>query len=320
MNLSNPKIKLSITGAGGFLGSAAVDFFSQLPEIAEVRALYSTQPQSTLSAKVKPLVGDLKNPLVCDTLSHEADCIIHLAHRGFPSDREKSARKTISDNVAATSELLQSMQRNQAKRLIYASSGGAVYLEDEKKKPFKENASTVFRTPYAASKLINEYVIREFAQTYPLDATVFRISNPYGIGQLNRTQQGIVGVLLGKILRKERLTLWSSPQIVKDFIYIDDVLSAFHRVVNSSRPITGLFNIGSSQGLSLSELFKVIEKVTGEPTPIDFNLNPVPECSWTVLDCSKFFQATGWKCQTQMEQGVRMLWKALNQTHQKQAA
>ena len=312
--------KIAVTGAGGFLGSAALEFFSLDPQITEIRALFSKNQTPNLLPKVVPIVGELRSEMVCQTLLKGVDAVLHFANRGFPSDREKDPAKLIGNNLVSTDQLLQTMRQLQIPKLIFASSGGAVYQESKNRKPFQELDPTVARTPYAATKLISEYAIQEFSTHFSIDSCILRISNPFGLGQLNRTRQGFIGVLLGKLLRHEPMKIWSSLDIVKDFIYIDDVLSAFDSVLKSPKPVSGIYNLGSGVGTSLMEVIQTIEKVTERQVPFELAPNPLPENLWTVLDCSKLNEATGWQCLHSIEDGIEELWDHLISQIEEKAA
>jgi len=303
--------KIAVTGAGGFLGSAAVEFFSLDPQISEIRALYTRPPLGQHSPKVIPVIGELRNELVCHSLVSGVDTILHFAQRGFPGDREKDPARVIAQNLLATDHLLHAMKHLKVKHLVYAGSGGAIYQDSPAHTPFVETDPTVPRTPYAAAKLITEYSIQEFASHFDIKPTLLRISNPFGIGQFGRTRQGFIGVLLGKLLSHEPMKIWSSLDTIKDFIYIDDLLSALDAILKAPQPLTGLFNLGSGHGVSLMEVIQTIEKVTERQVLFELTPNPIPENKWTVLNCSKFTNATGWKCQHRLEDGVEELWDHL---------
>lgn len=304
-------MRIAITGAGGFLGSAALEYFSLDPEVVEVRALFSRPFQGELASKVVPIIGELKSPTTCHSLVHGMDYVLHFANRGFPADREQDPARLIGLNILATDQLLHAMKECRVTNLIYASSGGGIYRDSNKKQPYREDSPTLFRTPYAATKLISEYVINEFSKSFQLNPTILRISNPFGLGQLNRERQGFIGVILGKLLRYKPIQIWSSLDIVKDFIYIDDVLSAIDSIMKSESSISGTYNLGSGTGKSLMSVIQTIEKVTGRQIPFELNPNPIPENRWTVLDCAKLTKATGWKCQHTLEEGIEELWDHL---------
>ena len=293
------------------MGSAALDYFSLDPEIVEIRALFSSPPKGDVSSKVVPIIGELKSSATCQSLVTGMDQVLHFANRGFPADREQDPARLIGLNLLATDQLLHAMKHVGVKNLVYASSGGGIYRDSSHRQPYREDSPTIFRTPYAATKLISEYVIGEFSRSFNLNPTILRISNPFGLGQLNRERQGFIGVILGKLLKHEPIQIWSSLDTVKDFIYIDDVLSALDSVLKATNPVSGVYNLGSGRGKSLMEVILAIEKVTGRQVQFELKPNPIPENQWTVLDCSKLTKATGWKCQHDLEDGIEELWDHL---------
>jgi len=304
-------IKIAITGAGGFLGSSTLDYFSLDPQVTEIRAQFSRPTSKELSSKVVPIVGELKNPLICENLVQGVDCVLHFANRGFPADGEQNPPRLIGLNLIATEQLLQSMKLNKVKNIIYSSTGGAIYQDSNRQQPYREDSPTVLRTPYAANKLISEYVIQEFSRHFHISSTILRISNPFGLGQLNREKQGLIGVMLGKMLKHEPIKIWSSLDTVKDFIYIDDVLSALDSILKSKKPVSGVYNLGSGVGISLMDVIRTVETVTERQVQFELTPNPIPENQWTVLDCSKLTHATGWNCQHRFEDGIEELWDHL---------
>jgi UDP-glucose 4-epimerase len=188
--------------------------------------------------------------------------------------------------------------------VIYASSGGTVYTDTEL--PFSESSQAAGANEYGKSKLAMEQVLINSE----IRSTILRISNAYGPGQRLNRGQGVIGTWLSQILDGNPISVFGSLENVRDFVFIDDVVSAVISGIDHLAK-SDVFNIGSGVGLSLSELIQQIRTVTG----VDFAINQLDGRSvdrtsiWLNID--KAEADLNWKPLVTLEDGLALSWNSL---------
>ena len=319
--MSPKPIRVSISGAGGFLGQATVSALSQKTAISHIRALYSHRDKvpQTLPPGVEPLVGDLTKPSTARALVEYSHWVIHLANRGFPGDLVTDVGKLVKQNLGLTGGLLEAMANHSVRNLIYPSTGGALYRADSNQAQFTESSEMEFRSAYALGKIASEHMIQHFENRGLVKGILLRISTAYGAGQLGRSKQGVIGVAMDKLLRQQSMPVWTDLSTTKDYIHVDDITHAMECCLKTPSISSGVYNIGSGTGTSLAELFALIEKVSGESLKLDLLKAAPSEIPRTVLDSNKFTKATSWKPQVSLEEGCRSMWEEIQAKKEDQA-
>jgi UDP-glucose 4-epimerase len=148
--------------------------------------------------------------------------------------------------------------------LVFLSSGGTVY--GVKGGVVSENEPTAPISYYGLSKVQIEDLINFYHRRYKLNYLILRPSNPYGYGQNLYGRQGLIAVILGKLLRKEHLTVFGDGSVVRDYIYIDDFVYYVKELLRKNI-LNETINIGSGEGCSINQIIDIVREVA------DFDLN-----------------------------------------------
>src|SRR5207237_1329007 len=167
-----------------------------------------------------------------------------------------------------------------------------------------------FHSPYGCSKGAAEQYVLDYARTFGLPASVFRMSCIYGPHQFGTEDQGWVAHFLIQTLRRRPLTLYGDGLQVRDVLFVDDLIDAFLLAQASIDRLTGhAFNIGGGpeRTLSLIELLQHIERICGAHSPLRFEDWRPGDQRYYVSDTRKFQSATGWRPRISVEEGVRRL-------------
>ncbi len=198
-------------------------------------------------------------------------------------------------------KLLNICAENNVKKFVFLSSAGTVYGDSH------ENLSeTHCLQPiniYGLQKVYFENLLKIKNIESNLPYLVLRISNPYGGYQSPRKKQGIIPILFQKAAKGEILNLWTDINTTRDYIYIDDFMEIFARLVTYNE--NDVINIGSGMGTSLAEVIGIIENVTGKKIEIQFNtkLNMLNIKS-NVLNISKMTRVTHFESITPIDKGI----------------
>jgi len=259
-----------ITGAAGFLGSSLTNHLAR--EGHQVRGLddLSTGDPQALAPDVHFTRGDVSDRPKLWTLLQEVDVVYHLAARVSVPESVLYPRDYNHVNVGGTVALMEAMRDVGVRRVVLTSSG-AVY-GDIADQPLTETLTPNPRSPYAVSKLAAEYYVRTIGRLWGIETVSLRIFNAYGPGQhLPASHPPVVPHYLKQALRGGTLVAHGDGSQTRDYVYVDDVVSAL--VAASTAPnINGLvINIGSGVESSVSDLIKSVMDVTGSKAEVIYN-------------------------------------------------
>jgi UDP-glucose 4-epimerase len=259
-----------ITGAAGFLGSSLANNLAR--EGHQVRGLddLSTGDPQALSSDVHFTRGDVSDRPKLWTLLQEVDVVYHLAARVSVPESVLYPRDYNTVNVGGTVALMEAMRDVGVRRVVLASSG-AVY-GDLAEQPLQEAVIPNPRSPYAVSKLAAEYYVRTIGGLWGIETVSLRIFNAYGPGQhLPASHPPVVPYFLRQAQRGGTLVVHGDGNQTRDYVYVDDVVSAM--VAASTAPdVDGLvINVGSGGETSLRDLVKHVLDATGGQPEVIYN-------------------------------------------------
>ncbi|HMK35771.1 MAG TPA: NAD-dependent epimerase/dehydratase family protein [Desulfomonilaceae bacterium] len=257
-------MKLAITGATGFLGR---HFLAHLARDLDVQIFCVTRNLSSIQemayGDIHWLKGDLCSIPFCREVVAGMDVILHLAHSSHPLTSELDLAGDIVSSVLPSTTLLQAVvEAANRPHIVFASSGGAIYGESLPGRPFTEDAPCLPMSGYGIQKLMIEHYVRMLASRGYLTASVLRITNAYGtLLPINR-RQGLIGVAMARMLRNLPIPVYGSMSNVRDYIHLDDIFTCL-KIALFRRNEFEIFNVGAGKGTSVSEVFALLEQVTG---------------------------------------------------------
>lgn len=292
-------MRVLILGGSGFVGTALT---KKLCELNEEVTVFDKREPSFSGVNVK--IGYFDNPdALNDVLQGEYDTIYHLISETFPSVQQPEL--DIGSVVLPTLRVLKHTVKNRTK-LVFVSSGGTVYgSRINPLFPVSEEFPLNPRCSYGIGKVTIENYIRMYAVLNELDYTVLRFSNIYGPNSSNKGLQGFIGTALHNIKHDLPVKIWGTEKIPKDYLYINDAITA---LVHGAR-VYGTYNVGSGVGLSTHDLLPIFKAITEKEVKIEYAEKSPLDVGF-ILDCSKF-KKTGWKNKVTIHEGVEKIWKLL---------
>jgi UDP-glucose 4-epimerase len=294
-----------ITGAAGFLGSALAEHLAR--EGHQVRGLddLSTGDPKALSPDIHFTRGDVNDRPKLWTLLQEVDCVYHLAARVSVPESVLYPREYNAVNVGGTVSLMEAMRDVGVRRVILASSG-AVY-GDQGEQPLKELATPDPRSPYAVSKISAEHYVRTIGKLWEMETVCLRIFNAYGPGQhLPPSHPPVVPHFLRQAQRGGTLVVHGDGSHTRDYVYVDDVVSAM--VAAATAPnVNGLvINVGSGTETSIRELVKKVSEAAGREVDSLYNANTTGGVSRMCADLSLAAQKLNYRPSIKLDDGLRL--------------
>jgi UDP-glucose 4-epimerase len=293
-----------VTGAGGFIGRALCAALAARGET--VRAVSRTQPSWPVPGGVDWRTLDLADAKVDWTaLLEGVDTLHHLAWTTIPATAALDPGRDVAENLGGLVRLLDAARARPDLRIVFASSGGTVYGAGARL-PIAEDQPTRPIGVFGMGKLAGEQYLTLFRETYGISSVALRIGNAYGAGQDPGKGLGAVAAFARGALDGRPLVVFGDGRVVRDFVHVDDVVSAF-LAAGEARHVCGALNIGSGEGRSLLDVVATLRGLLARPIEVEHRAPrpfDVPAC---VLDASRAREAIGWVPRVSFETGVRRL-------------
>jgi len=248
-------------------------------------------------------LGDLSSDNgLLEGILRDTDVLFHLAYTTIPSTSDRNISYDISSNLIAAVNLFMMCVKHNVKKVIFPSSGGAVYGVQPENVAVKEDYTTQPISSYGVTKLAIEKYLYIFKRAYGLDYVVLRLANPYG-PKYTGFSQGVIPAFIKNILAGKPLEIWGNGEAVRDYIYIDDVIAAFLKAIHYQGE-ERIFNIGSGTGMSVNQLLELLESCAGKEFVIDKQPARTCDVPFIVLDISKAEKHLDWRPAVSIEEGV----------------
>jgi UDP-glucose 4-epimerase len=297
-----------VIGGNGFIGSSLVQALRARG--VDVAVLDPGRPRADMDwSGIGFIAGSLADAAVTTHALEGVDVVFHLAGTTVPGTSNLDPVADVQGNLVATLGLLGAMRATGVRRIVYFSSGGTVY-GNPSVSPVPESHPLHPISSYGVVKVAIENYLRMYQQLGDLDPVILRPSNPYGPRQSTAGVQGAVAAFLGLAARGEPVRIWGDGEVVRDYLYIDDLV-ALAATAGLSRE-TGVFNVGSGEGHSLNALVGVVSRVIGRPLPVEYLPGRPFDVRRVVLDIHVAKAAFGWSPTITLEDGIRRTWRAVS--------
>lgn len=232
---------------------------------------------------------------------HPQACL-HLAAQGGVSRSVRDPAGDAMVNVVGTVALLKACADAGCRRVVFASSGGAIYGH-ARKLPSPETAIPAPLSPYGAAKLAGEGYLGMFSRTFGLSALALRYSNVYGPYQDGTGEAGVVAISCERLLSGRAPQIRGDGEQTRDFIFVGDVVAA--NLLALAGDLSGPINIGTGVGTSVRRVVDELIRIAGFPGAAE----PVParegEVRATFLDVQRARRMLDWTARTTLSDGLR---------------
>jgi UDP-glucose 4-epimerase len=295
-----------VLGGNGFIGSHLVD---RLLGEGHAVHVFDRQPERYRKplARVVYHIQDFGNRAFLASVLPHMDVVFHLVSTTVPKTSNDDPAFDVMSNVVETIHLLEQCAREKVRKVVFVSSGGAVYgtpaalpvAEDSPEKP---------ESSYGITKLAIEKYLGLFQRLYGLNYVVLRPSNPYGERQNPDGDQGVIAVFLGKIAKGEAIDIWGDGGNVKDFIYIGDLIDGVYKAAFRDT-VHRVFNIGSGIGHSVNDIVRMITEKVGRPVSVNHLPKGTFDVSRIYLDIARARKELGWEPRISLDEGLRRTWE-----------
>lgn len=294
-----------VLGGNGFIGSHLVDKLLAERHTVRVFDKYTECFRKPIQ-EVEYCFGDFGNRgLVSDALA-DIDVVYHLISTTLPKTSNDDPIFDVQSNVIESLFLFEECIKQRVKKVVFISSGGTIYGKPTTL-PVKEDDPKHPICSYGIAKLMIEHYLFLYNQLNGLSSIIIRPSNPYGPRQNPNGIQGIVPVFLDKLKKNEAIEIWGDGDIVRDYIYINDIVNGIYKAALINTPYT-IFNLGSGIGYSINDVLKIITKVTGRKIKCKYSDKRLFDIPKIYLDISRAKKALSWEPVTSLDVGIKQTW------------
>jgi CDP-paratose 2-epimerase len=313
-------VTVLVTGGAGFIGTNVADRLLRggtrvrvldnlaRPGVEENLAWLLEQHGD----QVEAVVGDVRDPV---TMRHAVDgveAVFHFAAQVAVTTSLDDPWDDFRVNVEGTLRVLEAL-RGTRTPLLFTSTNkvyGSLDDVDDSVRAISEERRLDFCTPYGCSKGAADQYVLDYAKSFGLPATVFRMSCIYGPHQHGNEDQGWVAHFLLQALRGEPITIYGDGTQVRDVLYVQDLVDAMLAAIGRSGDV---FNVGGGpdNAISLLDLLDLIAEVHGARPVVDFAPMRPGDQRWYVSDTGRLARAIGWHPRVGVEEGVFELYRWL---------
>ena len=299
-------MKVLLTGGAGFIGSHVAEAFLQAGHEVVVLDNLSSGSRENLPAQARLHQLDLGSSEVEKLFAAEKPDIVD--HHAAQISVTVSARDPLADartNALGTLNLLEACRRHPVKKLIFASTGGAIY-GDTDRLPTPEDCPPQPLSPYGIHKWLGEQYLRYYAHQYGLAYTVLRYANVYGPRQNPDGEAGVVSIFVTRLLRGRPPIIFAYPGdpdgMVRDYVYVQDVARA--NLAAAERGEGQVINVGTGVPTTTGALYRAISRAfPGAPEPGRDAARP-GDLARSLLDVRKAERLLDWRPRVGLSEGL----------------
>ncbi len=272
----------------------------------KVRAfdIYSHPPQFLQHENVEVVKGDLFNLEELKQVLSGVDYVLHSFSATTPFSSDEDPLSDVEKNLAHNIKMFRLFVDLDIKKVIFISSGGAVYGTATEADTVDETTMPTPVSPYGICKLATEHYLEYFKRKYGLDYVVYRLTNPYGPRQIIKQNQGFIPALLDNMSHDREVTIFGDGSMSRDYIYIPDAIemitASFDKECRHST-----YNIGSGHQTDLRTILEVVQKLAGKDIKTVHKDAPKTFLQKTSISIDRYVSEFGRPQLTPIEEGLR---------------
>lgn len=295
-----------VTGGAGFIGSHIVEALLEEGWFVRILDLYCIENPNLahVANHVELIENDFGNQDVAKTALQNVDTLFHYASTTTPVSADGREVFDVKSNLLNTLHLFHSAIKSGVSHLIFPSSGGTVYGAASQT-PISEMHACQPISSHAIVKRAIESYIQLLSREHGVSYTILRYANPYGARQNPNGAQGVVAVFAGKIMTQQPIDVWGDGSVIRDYIYIDDLVRATIAALHSEQAMNQIFNIGSGVGLTIRELISMIEEITSIKAIVRHHPARVFDIPINILNIKKAKNKLNWSPTVPLPEGLK---------------
>lgn len=295
-------LTVCVTGGAGFIGSHVADALLAAGHRVLIVDDLSTGCKENVPAGAELHVLDIRTREAADLLADAGvDVLVHHAAQIDVRRSVADPRHDADVNVCGTINLLEGGRRGALRQVVFASTGGAIYGEQDAF-PADEDHPTRPLSPYGVAKLAAEHYLRYYHAEYGLDATCLRYANVYGPRQNPHGEAGVVAIFLDRLLAGGECLINGDGRQTRDYTFVVDVVAA--NLAALGRPGFHVYNVGTGIEVDVVRLYGLIAAALGLDRPAAHGPAKGGEQRRSVIAAKRLEQELGVRVATPLADGI----------------
>lgn len=296
-------MKIIVTGGAGFIASHIVDAYIQRGHEVYVIDDFSTGQRRNLNPSAKVFDLDITDPKAVNLITEIKPDI--LSHHAAQMDVRRSVADPAFDariNIIGFISLLEGCKDAGVKRVIFSSSGGAVY-GDQDPIPASEEHETLPLSPYGVSKLTGELYLGYYRMAFGLSYVALRYANVYGPRQSTLGEAGVVAIFISQLLAGKSPVINGDGKQTRDYVFVGDVVRA--NVAALDTDYIGAVNIGTGQETDVVTICQLLRDGVGSPVKANHGPAKLGEQRRSCLVTSLAQKVLAWRPEIGLKEGLQ---------------
>lgn len=300
-----------VTGGAGFIGSNMVDELVRRGHDVTVLDDLSAGKESNLAhirGKIDFLIGTITDLAAVQSACKGADYVIHLAARTSVPRSVKDPIESNHVNIDGTLKVLVAARDAKVKRFVYAASSSA--YGETPTQPKVETMPSVPISPYGVTKYVGELYAQVFGRNYGLENASVRYFNVFGPRQDPTSQySGVLSRFMLAVIEGQQPVIYGDGEQSRDFTYIENVVDVTLRACEASGASGMVFNGGTGARITLNEVLKQLEKITGKKLQAQYDPPRVGDIRDSQADISLARKVLGYNPSVNFDAGLERTWQ-----------
>jgi UDP-glucose 4-epimerase len=297
-------MNILVTGGAGFIGSHVVDSYLHAGHNVVVIDNLSTGSMRNVNPKAQFYQLDIRSEDVEEVFKrHRFDLVNHHA-------AQMDVRRSVADpsfdasvNVLGSLNIFELARKHRARKIIFASTGGAIYGEQDSY-PADEEHPLRPLSPYGITKLTTEKYLFYYQQVHGMDHVILRYANIYGPRQNPLGEAGVVAIFANKMLKGGEPVVNGDGTQTRDYTYVDDVVTANLLALDYVR--SNIFNVGTGIETSVNDVFHTLRRYLNPSCPERHGPPKEGEQRRSVISYSRIQSELGWAPRVPLGEGLRL--------------
>ena len=289
-----------VLGGNGFIGSHVVD---ELLSAGYDVSVFDRGPEKWRLPipGVNYFLGDFSDASLLAKALEAVDVVVHLIGTTTPSTSNLDPVADIQSNLINTIVLLQLMLASNIKRIVFFSTGGAVYGQPSVI-PVPETHELNPICSYGVVKIAIEKYLGMYAHLYGLRPMIIRPANLYGPRQGHDSGLGAIAAFMAQMITKKKIRIWGDGTVKRDYLFVTDLAKLCRLAIDKNA--VGVVNAGSGQAISLNELLDLIRNETHSDSEVEYTESRKFDVKEIALDSTKAKNMLGWQPSISIQEGL----------------
>lgn len=305
-------MKIAVVGGAGFIGSHVVDAYVEAGHEVVVVDNLSSGKQENVNPAARLVEMDMNGPGLLEFFQQERpDVVNHHAANPVVSLSVRNPAFDATQNILGTLHVLEAARQSGVGKIIYISSGGAMYGNPEYL-PMDENHPVRPVSPYGLSKHTGERYVHLYGLEHGLPWTSLRYANVYGPRQDPFGEAGVIAIFCQNLLEKKAPEIHWDGEQTRDFVHVSDCARANLLALEGGDGQA--YNVGTGKGTSINTLYQILMDTTGYDLQPRRGPRRPGDARDSYLDCTKIQQELGWQAHMPLREGLEQTWRSFTRS------